>query len=219
MKMKIYTILTTLLISGEMILLGCSGFGNAISSDRMDKSFFTGMPCAAPCWYGLEIGKSNESEVMDVLATLKFVDQNEIHVQYGDNEKSISAGCALQPEKICASLDIVSERLRSITSYLNYKTTIAEAIKYLGNPDKVGYSIRGVEKINCVIQFAWVERQLVLTSTPLSGKKGCDISITAFRTGLTDAGLEIGTVDYLPVEDINNLVEDIDLVGDFHGVK
>ncbi len=43
------------------------------SPDQMDKSPFTGVPCAAPCWQGLEVGKSSESEVTSVLSTLTFI--------------------------------------------------------------------------------------------------------------------------------------------------
>jgi hypothetical protein len=46
--------------------------------EQMDQSPFTGTPCAAPCWHGLEVGKSSEDEVISVLSTLTFINQDSI---------------------------------------------------------------------------------------------------------------------------------------------
>jgi hypothetical protein len=47
---------------------------------RVDQSFITGNTCAAPCWYGLEIDKSSEADVMSVLTTLKFIDYETLDI-------------------------------------------------------------------------------------------------------------------------------------------
>ncbi len=61
------------------ILVGCNR--SSLSPTLMDKSAFTGIPCAAPCWYGLEIAKSNESEVVSTLKSLGFIDQETLKIK------------------------------------------------------------------------------------------------------------------------------------------
>jgi hypothetical protein len=69
--------LVILLISGLAILVrGCESTSKPVDLELVDQSFVTGQTCEAPCWYGLEPGISNESEVMDVLKKQLFVDQN-----------------------------------------------------------------------------------------------------------------------------------------------
>ena len=228
MKTKIRIIILSVYLLAGISLFGCGGDIASIDPELIDKSMFTGVPCAAPCWHGLEIGKSNKSEVLSVLKTLSFVDPETIRIiptsmPGSDSENWISGERMIVNCKKsgmpCLVLNVVEGRLRDIRSILNYKMTFAEVLEYLGSPDKVGFTVCCPEAMECEIQLVWIEKQIVLTSTPFLGNKGCDKSNAAFTTGLVDAGLEIGAVDYLPVEDIKNLVEDTDSVGDFYGVN
>src|SRR5258706_6389132 len=83
---------------------------------QMDKSPFTGTPCAAPCWRGLAVGKSSEDSVMSTLPTLTFIDQNTIQVFRGsrptiDNSAfapgmEVTASC-VQSNQQCLSLTVL----------------------------------------------------------------------------------------------------------------
>ena len=65
----------------------------------------------------------------------------------------------------------------------------------------------------------WTQKQLVLVSKKFPGAKGCDYSQTAASTGLVDASLEIAEVDFLPNEDINQMIMESEMVGNYQGIN
>jgi hypothetical protein len=88
MKSKLIRII--LLLDVVIFLYGCTGnlsqeLPATISPKLQDRSFLTGTPCLAPCWYNLEIGKSSKNDVIEKLQTLEFIDQKTIQI----SEKSI----------------------------------------------------------------------------------------------------------------------------------
>jgi hypothetical protein len=202
----------------------------------MDKSAFTGIPCAAPCWYGLEIAKSDESEVVSTLKSLGFIDQETLKIKSTSGPgfdpkmtvpgKWITADC-LRPKTHCLDVDIADGRLRDIKSTLNYKITFEEVLKNIGNPDKVISTNYSAEVIACYIRLVWIQKQLVLVSKRFPGRKGCSYSETAASTGLVDATLEIAEVDFLPNEEINQIINEeinqpimnYELVGNYRGIN
>jgi hypothetical protein len=194
----------------------------------MDKSPFTGNPCAAPCWYGLEIAKSNETDVVSTLKSLGFIDQESLKIKstsmpgFDPNiwvpGKWITADC-LRPKTHCLDVDIADGRLRDIISTLNYKITFDEVLKNIGNPHKVISTNYSAEVIACYIRLVWIQKQLVLVSKRFPGRKGCSYSETAASTGMVDATLEIAEVDFLPNEEINQPIMDYVMVGNYRGVN
>ena len=64
------------------LLTGCSSLlpitAEPLPTAIIDKSPFTDVPCSAPCWHGLVIGKSSESQVRSTLSALPFLDQSTI---------------------------------------------------------------------------------------------------------------------------------------------
>ncbi len=208
------------------ILVGCNR--SSLSPTLMDESPFTGNPCAAPCWYGLYIAKSDEMEVLSILKSLKFIDQNSLKIEstsipdFNSTNlvpgKRITANCA-NSETPCLILNIASGKLRDIRSILNYKITVDEVIKSIGNPDKVGYTTCCTESMACGIQLFWIQKQLVLSSRTFSGRKGCDYSRKTYSTGLVDANLEIAQLEFFPIEIIGNLIADTEMVGNYQGIN
>jgi hypothetical protein len=227
MKIRILLGICGFLSIGVM-LGGCLGSKGILAPELMDKSPFTGNPCAAPCWYGLEIAKSNESEVVSTLKSLSFIDQETLKIKSSTGPdfdpkitvpgKWISADC-LQPRTSCLVVDIAEGRLRDIKSILNYKITFDEVVKDLGNPDKVVRTDYSAEVIACYVRLVWTQKQLVLVSKRFPGTKGCDYSQTAVSTGLVDANLEIAEVDFLPNEEINQMVMESEMVGNYQGIN
>lgn len=164
------------------------------SLEQMDKSPFTGIPCAAPCWHGLEVGKSSESDVISVMPSLTFINQDSIQMFrtsmpgndgiYGPGVK-IVAGYVHPIEdcvesrivnystRNCLELIIVDDILTKIVVGLNYEIKPDEAIRYLGNPDYVGYDNIGSEKVICEVYLAWSSSKLMLASTFI-GTQGSD---------------------------------------------
>ena len=227
--MKIRTLLIIYgLLSVGVILCGCSGSRGSLAPELMDKSPFIGDPCAAPCWHGLEIAKSTESEVVSTLKSLSFIDQETLKIKSSSGPsfdpkitvpgKWITADC-LRPQTHCLDVDIADGKLRDIKSILNYKITFDEIVKDIGNPDKVVRTDYSAEIIACYIRLVWVQKQLVLVSKRFTGAKGCDYSQTAVSSGLVEASLEIEEVDFLPNEEINQMIMEPEIVGNYQGIN
>jgi len=215
-------------LSIGVMLSGCLGMNGTLAPELMDKSPFTGNPCAAPCWYGLEIAKSSESEVVSTLKSLSFIDQETLEIKSISGPsfdpkitvpgKWITADCQ-RPKTHCLDVKIADGRLRDIKSILNYKITFDEVVKDIGNPDKVVRTDYSAEVIACYIRLVWVQKQLVLVSKRFPGAKGCDYSQTAASSGLVDASLEIAEVDFLPNEEINQMIMESEIVGNYQGIN
>lgn len=169
-----------------MIILGAllSGCSDIIPPtplpDQMETSPFTGIPCAAPCWRGLVIGKSSESDVRSTMPTLTFIDQNSVYYHsmpsmntfedpsvFGEGVE-ISANC-INSKKICLTVQVVGNILTDISIVLNYQINVDGAIKSLGNPDYVGFDRAGGEQIACRVYLIWSEKRLVLASKIFEG--------------------------------------------------
>src|SRR5947207_7639708 len=65
-----------------LFVFGCShstpisAFPSTPSAEQVDKNPFPGIPCAAPCWHGLQINKSSKEDVLSTLDRLPFIDHN-----------------------------------------------------------------------------------------------------------------------------------------------
>ena len=152
------------------------------SVEQMDKSPFAGIPCAAPCWYNLEVGKSSENDVIALLPTLTFIEQDSIQMfrtsmpNYDFTASApgvnIVASCVHSNEE-CLDLRVVDDVLTKIVVELNYEIKVDEAIGYLGNPNYIGYDNIGSERVICEVYLVWSDTRLVLAST-FEGIEGSD---------------------------------------------
>ncbi len=197
-----------------LTLEGCKAFPTAPiptpGPDQMDRSPFTGIPCAAPCWRGLLVGGSNEKDALSVLSTLTFIKQPPDEVERGtlfpslDLQHSvpgviINASC-VSSKKQCLSLNIAADILTEIDDYLNYSITLDEAIGYLGDPDYTGYENLGGEEIICEIDLVWKTRQIVLASEKYTGYTAAKNCGVVRDTGKTNSSLLISEVRYESVD-------------------
>jgi hypothetical protein len=173
----------------------------------MDKSPFIGIPCTAPCWYGLKIGESSESDVMSTLPALTFINQDSIQLfRMGSApdlnpkdykyEAEIVANC-INSEKQCLMLRTINYVLTEIEVILNYEITLDEAIRYLGNPDYIGYRDMGAEQVICEVYLVWSNKQLILASKKFEGLKAVEACGLVHDTGKTTSSLLISEVRYL----------------------
>ena len=176
------------------------------SSNQEDKSMFIGVPCAAPCWQNLIIGKSTESEVTKSVQALPFIDQKSVKNHrmsmpgldpriYGPGVE-ITADCIVPPKQ-CLTIDVVDDTLTNIEIKLNYAIDLTEAIHYLGNPDYINYQMNGAEEVTCEVQLIWESKQLILASESFKGssiEKNCGL---VRDTGKIVSNLVISKVRYL----------------------
>ncbi len=185
------------------------------SLDQTDRSPFIGIPCEAPCWQGLTIGKSTESEVISKLSTLTFIDQDLIYFHrmsmpsldpyiYGPGVE-ITASC-ICPRKKCLTISVVNNVFIDAEIVLNYKIDLSEAIRYLGEPDYISYHMMGAEIVTCEIRLIWQKRQLILVSDTFhisEIEKNCGV---VRDTGKTVSSLQISRVRYVTPGEIDFLL-------------
>lgn len=198
-------------------LFGCAEPTTTPSPNQIDKSPFTGIPCAAPCWHGLMIGQSNESDVMSTLPTLTFINQNTINVHYIQSLPSldpsiwepgveVTASC-INATKQCLTIRVVDNLLTEVVTVMNYDIRVDETIKYLGDPDYVGFDRAGGEQIACQVYLIWKEKQLVLVSQIFEGANAVEKNCYVIRdTGKVSSGLLISEARYLSIRTIEILL-------------
>ncbi len=169
-------LLMCLLILMPTLIFGCSPQSltpEPLTPIQMDKSPFTGIPCSAPCWYGMTIGESSENDLISFLPTMTFIDQNSIqriprsYIAY--NEVDITAKCA-KPNIPCYTFYFVEDNLTEIDIQLNYEIRLYEAVELLGDPDYIVYRVTEPEQLICEVLAIWKSNQLVLSSQRYSGK-------------------------------------------------
>jgi hypothetical protein len=194
-------------------LFGCAKPSASPSSDQMDNSPFTGIPCVAPCWQGLLIGKSSETDVMSTLPTLTYINPDSIQLfRMGsapglnpkdyEYEAEIVANCK-SPEKQCLALRTKNYILTEIELIFNYEMTVDEAMGYLGNPDFIGYGNLGAERIICEVYLVWSDKQLVLASEKFEGSKAFENNCGVVGdTGKVESNLIISEARYMSVKGI-----------------
>src|SRR3990172_586921 len=51
--------------------------------ELVDKSLLTGEPCAPPCWYGITPGTTSETEALDIVNGLEFINPGTINLNRG----------------------------------------------------------------------------------------------------------------------------------------
>jgi len=200
--------------------LGCASLESTPSPEQMDRSPFTGIPCAAPCWQGLMVGKSSESDVISTIPTLSFIDQNSVYYHrmpsmstldpdvFGEGVE-ITANC-INSEQQCLTIQVVENILTEISVVLNYTIEVDETIKYLDNPDYVGFDRAGGELVACRVYMIWRAKQLVLASKILEGPNAAEKNCFMIRdTGKVSSKLLILEAQYVSVAAIEELLSGI----------
>lgn len=147
------------------LILSCSSNSNMYIVDAtkhpelVDQNWLSGNPCLAPCWHGLEVGRSTEQKSIDIVKQLTFVDGG----NYIARENSVSFPCRAHPEMYCVSMEFKGNVLVLLSLYVNYRVTIEEIVKKLGPPDVFFYYRRNPEGPGCDIYLFWEKQQRRLT--------------------------------------------------------
>jgi hypothetical protein len=174
-----------------------------------DRSPFTGIPCSAPCWHGLVVGKSSESQVRSTLPTLTYLNQESIEFVQITNVNGpdpdvaypgveITAGC-LRPAQQCLTMEVADNVLTQIDILLNYQIPVDEIVADLGPPTYVGSQLLGAEILTCQVELVWYSKQLVLSSVPESWdrSKPKDPCVIVQNTHKIPSNLTILGVSYM----------------------
>lgn len=164
-----------------LLLLSVSIVAAACASDRsrwpQDNSFLTGNPCLAPCWYGLELGRSDSDQVMATLSTLPFVVATSIISRptgWYDSQDAmlIEYECVGQQGESCGGALVSEGTLVRITLPVQVPITFREAVNRLGQPDFVFAGPPAVSG-GCAVSLFFRASQAIVSSHQ-RGDKICE---------------------------------------------
>lgn len=154
-------------------LVGCVSIAaptSTLEPSLTDQSILTDSPCTAPCWYGLELGKSTKADALMAARALSFIDPKEFpempdHYLYmaGLKEEdkdatSVTLQCR-QPEKQgCVILRFVNDSLKEIWLFPNYAISLSQLVAHLGEPEYIQFSPTSAESPFCDMSVVWKQR-------------------------------------------------------------
>jgi hypothetical protein len=162
------------------ILTGCSFGARDLSNapvatlvvDLTDRSLLTDIPCVAPCWYGLELGKTTKVEALEIAKSLPFINPEEfpefVHGFWSDlksenvNADYVRLMCRKPDESICAVLIFVDGVLQRISLSPNYEITLQDVVDHFGSPDYVQVYPNQSTPLGryCSVALIWKERRI-----------------------------------------------------------
>jgi hypothetical protein len=159
---------------GVMALAGCTSSGWGIiptptyEPSLVDSSILTGLPCVAPCWYGLEVNHSTKGDILATAQTLSFIDpQGTTEEPYGYFDPSTHANVAAtlirlkcrQPEEgTCTSLLVVNDVLKRIDLSPPPSLSFGQVVSSLGPPDYFVLSAVQDNAVLCDVALFWKQR-------------------------------------------------------------
>jgi hypothetical protein len=184
---------------GLTLIMGCEGQPTPIDPRLVDRSFLTGQPCAAPCWYGIEPDKSPEEEALSKLNELPFVDSQSIreykNVNTGDysGASEIYFGCAFPQGSTCGVIVGVEGIVKEIDLTIQYPLPLKSVIDLLGTPESISYTPYPPHGDGCYVSFNWPQKRINVLSLDRPTQKLCQ----NIKNGMAfDPGLQISGVNY-----------------------
>ena len=132
-----------------------------------DQSFLTEKPCAAPCWYGLELNKSDENAVENALRGLPFVLPESIRKYdstwgYDIPAKEFAYACIVPEEEDCGHIVLVDNKVKKVSAKIGYDLTLQTVIDKIGVPESVIYNESYPNWSDCLVDFIWPDRETIL---------------------------------------------------------
>jgi hypothetical protein len=170
----------------------------ACTEAKVDRSFLTDDPCAAPCWQGLTLDQSTKADLVATLTTLDFVDARRIRedeADWKDHKKVIvvSFDCLYPAKVACGDAGFVEDRLKYLWTSIQYELTLGEVVTKLGEPDYVEFAPYEAEAGGCVADFFWLASGISVQFFDTRSETICE----AIRAGQAlTPGLRISSVLY-----------------------
>jgi hypothetical protein len=174
---------------------------------KADRSFLTNLPCAVPCWHGLALDQSSEAEVLATLATLEFVDPNDIREYPApwagyDQAQWVWFGCLHPAKRDCGVAALVDDKLKYLRLDVNYPLSLVEVVTKLGKPNYVDFGDYHAEVGGCGVRFFWPSAGIIVSYLDQRQQDVCkvlqsakpispELSITAVEY-LSSEGFEVG---------------------------
>ncbi len=199
------SMIVILLILLSLSCLSLNIPGTKSSSDfpddpNIDRSFITGQPCEAPCWYGLTLGVSTTSDIRNTLHELSLVDQSTLfEYSYEINEMVFGFDCVyyhVPGGGGCGVLQTSPDgKLKSMVISVQYPLTLKSAIDRLGIPKYYTVDTSSTED-NCILSIYWPEKSIVVVTEENSRKKHCSEN----KSAPIDLDLQIVSLIYTRID-------------------
>lgn len=161
-----------------IIISGCQ------QKTEVDQSFTSGLPCKAPCWYGLKLDVSSKADVLTTLDQLPFVDKKSIHEYgtrwYADDHAIVIYYDCINSRENCGSLLLSEDRLKQIWIAIKYPLTLKQAVDKLGQPEDIQYGV--CQPGYCEVNLDWPNQRIFVGSS-LKNSSLCN-EIQAGQTSL-----------------------------------
>jgi hypothetical protein len=185
-----------------LVVTGCIAAVSEFADPLADQSFLTQEPCAAPCWYGLELDKSNKVDVYAVLGKLSFVDETtikELPASWsGDQSASeILFGCSHPSDTSCGGVLLSGDKLKRMWFSVGYELTAETAVEQLGLPAYIDYGPYSAEIESCIIDLAWPGKGILLRYLNKTTYAQCQ---TLQSGNSVSSNIKIATIYYLAQE-------------------
>jgi hypothetical protein len=123
----------------------------------------------APCWYGINLGKSSASNVYETLAELPFVNQNDIRewgTIWGDDDQAreIFYYCSYLPKQQCGGMTLSRGKVVRIWTQIDYSLTMESIVERIGSPDYRAM-FPGIEFQHCEVVLVWIDNEAVISAS------------------------------------------------------
>ncbi len=147
---------------------------------QVDRSFLTGQPCAAPCWYGLQLGESiTEEEIVSTLKTLPFVEPGSIDrtmdIRLFPDGRSVEFKCPASKRTICGAAILSGGKLKVLETPMQYALTFKTVVERLGPPDSVDYGPMNPEKPGCALKLVWTKQGIRADHLDAGSERTCNL--------------------------------------------
>jgi hypothetical protein len=164
-----------LLIMLAVAINGCSK-STTDEAALIDRSFLTGEPCEAPCWYGLEIDKSSKEDVIAKLDQLPFIDHSTYHEagtvwMKDEGAREIQFKC-IASKTICGGALTSDDVLKQMWFHVGFDLSFKAVADKIGSPDFLDYGPFNLEG-GCRIILWWEQEGIAVDSVDEASDEKC----------------------------------------------
>jgi hypothetical protein len=210
-----------------LLATSCSQKNNTsqnFNPSEIDKSWATGVPCEAPCWYGLTPGLSTLQELSEKVGQMSFINESGIRTdQYErwngvtmEQIHTIHVPCINPVNQTCAFLYAKENQIiDEIILLPNYEITFIDFVSEFGNPDFIAYNRSTVEAKGCSVSLIWKTR---MTGISFEEERyllpfGNDLCDKVRNAGnKVPPELPVQTIVYRHMNSMDTLLNDPDLI-------
>ncbi len=134
--------------------------------ELVDRSFLTGEPCEAPCWYNLEVGEVLEGDVAMMLSFLPFIDRTTIEASadiYDPLSTIITYDCVYETAENCGFIGVsAAGQISGIAHQIVYPLSVADIVDKYAEPAYLYANAYYGNDDDCQLALYWPEHSVAV---------------------------------------------------------